>query len=118
MVHLLTVAFVALGGWIILRDPGSVLSWIFGGASLAIGWALRPSLGRLPADAEVLDRSSAEELYELADRVADRIGVRRPRKVAVRDLTTLTGYDRVGVARTPCWWSACPCGWRCRPSSG
>lgn len=101
MVHLLTVAFVALGGWIILRDPGSVLSWIFGGASLAIGWALRPSLGRLPADAEVLDRSSAEELYELADRVADRIGVRRPRKVAVRDLTTLTGYDRVGVARTP-----------------
>ncbi|MEV0993626.1 M48 family metallopeptidase [Nonomuraea sp. NPDC050202] len=101
VVHLLTVAFVVLGGWIILRQPGSVLSWIFGGVSLAVGWALRPRLGRLPADAEVLDRASATELYGVADRVADRVGVERPRKVAVRDLATRTGYDRVGLARTP-----------------
>ncbi|MEV4168976.1 M48 family metallopeptidase [Nonomuraea sp. NPDC049709] len=101
VVHLLTLAFVVLGGWIIIRAPGSILSWLFGAVSLAIGWALRPSLGRLPADAEVLDRASAPELYGAADRVADRVGVKRPRKVAVGDLDPHTHYDRVGLARTP-----------------
>ncbi|WP_155128176.1 M48 family metallopeptidase [[Actinomadura] parvosata] len=101
VVHLLTLAFVALGGWIILREPGSILSWLLGGVSLAIGWALRPRLGRLPADADMLDRAAAPELYAVADRVADRVGVKRPSKVAVRDLATRTGYDRIGVARTP-----------------
>ncbi|WP_344483168.1 hypothetical protein [Nonomuraea monospora] len=101
VVHLLTLAFVALGGWIILRAPGSVWSWLLGGVSLAIGWMLRPRLGRLPADAEVLDRAAAAELYALADRVADRVGVKRPGKVVLLDLARRTGYDRVGLARTP-----------------
>ncbi|MGW4794672.1 hypothetical protein ACWEPC_19915 [Nonomuraea sp. NPDC004297] len=101
LVHLLTLAFVALGAWIIVREPGSTLSWIFGAASLAVGWVLRPDLGRLPADAEVLDRVSAAEVYEVADRVADRVGVRRPKKIAVRDLSVLTRYDHVGVLRVP-----------------
>ncbi|MGW6499841.1 hypothetical protein [Nonomuraea angiospora] len=101
VVHLLTLGFVALGAWTILGHPGSLLAWLFGGASLAIGWALRPRLGGLPADAEVLDRSSASELYGAAERVADRVGVRRPRKVAVMDLDPRTRYDRVGPLRTP-----------------
>nr|SBO94427.1 peptidase M48, Ste24p [Nonomuraea gerenzanensis] len=101
VVHLLTLAFVVLGGWIILRAPGSILSWLLGGVSLAVGWTLRPRLGRLPADAEVLDRAAAPELHALADRVADRAGVKRPSQVAVRDLATRTRYDRVGLARTP-----------------
>ncbi|MEV4571768.1 M48 family metallopeptidase [Nonomuraea jabiensis] len=101
LVHLLTLGFVALGAWVILGHPGSLLAWLFGGASLAIGWALRPRLGGLPADAEVLDRSSASELYGAAERVADRVGVRRPRKVAVMDLDPQTRYDRVGPLRTP-----------------
>lgn len=101
VVHLLTLAFAALGAWLILRAPGSVLSWIFGATGLAIAWALRPRLDRLPADAEVLERSSATELYELADRVADQVGVKRPRKIAVMDLSTETRYDHVGLARTP-----------------
>ncbi|MFI7124048.1 M48 family metallopeptidase [Nonomuraea sp. NPDC050153] len=101
LVHLLTLGFVALGAWLILGHLDSVLAWLFGGASLAIGWALRPRLGGLPADAEVLDRSSASELYGAAERVADRVGVRRPRKVAVMDLAPGTRYDRVGPLRTP-----------------
>ncbi|MET7337796.1 M48 family metallopeptidase [Nonomuraea sp. NPDC005650] len=100
-VHLLTLGFVALGAWLILGQPGSVLTWLLGGTSLAIGWALRPRLGGLPADAEVLDRSSASELYGAAERVADRVGVRRPRKVAVMDLAPGTRYDRMGLLRTP-----------------
>ncbi|WP_433441606.1 M48 family metallopeptidase [Nonomuraea sp. CA-141351] len=101
VVHLLTLGFVALGAWIILGNLGSLVAWLLGGVSLAIGWALRPRLGGLPADAEVLDRSSAPELYGIADRVADRVGVRRPGKVAVRDLAAETRYERVGLPRTP-----------------
>ncbi|MGW0803135.1 hypothetical protein [Nonomuraea sp. NPDC002799] len=101
IVHLLTLAFVALGGWVILTNAGSLLAWLVGGLSLAVGWVLRPRLGRLPADAEVLDRPSAPELYDVAGRVADRIGVKRPRKVAIRDLATETAYDRIGLSRVP-----------------
>ncbi|SDJ14422.1 hypothetical protein [Nonomuraea jiangxiensis] len=101
VVHLLTLAFVVLGGWAILANPGSLLAWLVGGLCLAVGWTLRPRLGRLPADAEVLDRASAPELYAVAERVADRARVRRPAKVAIRDLATETRYDRVGLPRTP-----------------
>ncbi|TDD31617.1 hypothetical protein E1286_44665 [Nonomuraea terrae] len=101
VVHLLTLAFAVLGASAILREPGSFVSWVIGAPLLAIGWALRPRLGRLPADAEVLDRSAAPELYGAAARVADRVGVPPPGKVAVRDLATETRYERVGLARTP-----------------
>ncbi|MFC7587639.1 M48 family metallopeptidase [Nonomuraea antimicrobica] len=101
MVHLLTLGFVALGGWMILRDPGLILSWLVGGVCLALGWALRPRLGRLPAEAEPLDRAEAPELYRVAGHVADRIGMRRPLQVAVSDLATRTTYDRMGLGRTP-----------------
>jgi hypothetical protein len=100
-VHLLTLGFVALGAWAILAHPDSLLAWLLGGVSLGVAWALRPRLGRLPADAEVLGRSSAPELYAVADRVADRIGVTRPRKIAIRDLDPETRYERVGLSRTP-----------------
>jgi hypothetical protein len=62
---------------------------------------LRPRLDTLPADAEVLDRSAAPELYAVADRVADRLGARRPRRIAIRDLATETRYVRTGLTRTP-----------------
>ncbi|NUT11279.1 MAG: hypothetical protein HOQ38_12465 [Nonomuraea sp.] len=101
LVHLLTLAFIALGAWTVLAHLDSLLSWLLGGVSLAVGWALRPRLARLPADAEVLDRSAAKELYALADRVADGARVKRPRKVAVRDLATETVYDHYGLPRTP-----------------
>ncbi|MEV4394729.1 M48 family metallopeptidase [Nonomuraea sp. NPDC049607] len=101
LVHLLTLAFLALGAWVVLTNLGSLVAWLVGGVSLAVGWALRPRLPRLPADAEVLDRAAAGELYALADRVADRARVKRPRKIAVRDLATETVYDHVGLPRTP-----------------
>ncbi|MFI7700820.1 M48 family metallopeptidase [Nonomuraea sp. NPDC049480] len=101
LVHLMTLGFVALGTWTILTHADSLVAWLLGGLSLAIGWVLRPRLGTLPADAEVLGRASAPELYAVADRVADRVGVKRPSRVAIRDLATETWYDRVGLARTP-----------------
>ncbi len=101
VVHALTLAFVVLGGWIIVVNSEFFFAWLIGGGLIAIGWLLRPRLGRVPADAEVLDRSSAPELYGAAERVAGRMGIGRPAKIAVQDLETATTYGRVGPLRTP-----------------
>lgn len=101
VVHALTLAFIVLGGWTIVVNAQFAPAWAIGGLLIAIGWILRPRLGRLPADAEALDPSSARQLYGMADRVADRIGVRRPKKVAVRELVLAAGYSRNGLLRTP-----------------
>ncbi len=101
VVHALTLAFVVLGAWTIVVNSEFAVGWVLGGMLIGIGWLLRPRLGRMPADAEVLDRSSAAELYGTAERVADRMGVRPPRKIAVEDLATGAVYQRVGPFRTP-----------------
>ncbi|GAA2279468.1 hypothetical protein GCM10010149_24170 [Nonomuraea roseoviolacea subsp. roseoviolacea] len=103
LVHLLTVAFVAGGVWMAaVNNADMILGWLVGGLLVAIGVMLRPRLGgRLPADAEVLERGAAGELYSAAERVADRAGVPRPRAVAVRDLDPVSRYLRVGPLRRP-----------------
>ncbi|MER7499937.1 hypothetical protein AB0L05_19585 [Nonomuraea pusilla] len=101
LVHLLTLAFFAVGGWTIVVSGGSLAGWLLGGLAVAVGWVLRPRLGRLPSDADVLDRSAAPSLYALAGRVADRVGVARPLRVAVRDLSLEARYEHLGLLRTP-----------------
>ncbi|WP_049575109.1 hypothetical protein [Nonomuraea sp. SBT364] len=101
LVHALTVAFVVLGGWTIAVNAEFAVAWVLGGLLIGVGWLLRPRLGRLPGDAEVLGRESAGELYGTAERVADRIGVKRPAKVAVRDLAPAASYQKMGLLRTP-----------------
>ncbi len=101
VVHALTLAFVVLGAWTIVVNAEFVFAWLIGGGLIGIGWLLRPRLGRVPADAEALDRSAATELYDTAERVADRMGIARPRKIAVQDLVPAATYERVGPLRTP-----------------
>ncbi|MCK2220616.1 hypothetical protein MF672_043465 [Actinomadura sp. ATCC 31491] len=101
LVHLMTLGFAAVGLWAIAAHAGSLIAWLLGGLSLAVAWVLRPHLPALPADAEVLERAAAPELHALADRVADRVGVRRPRVVALRDLAADAWYGPVGAARRP-----------------
>lgn len=100
-VHALTLAFVVLGVLIVVGSPSLFLSWMLGALLVAIGVLLRPRLGRLPDDAEVLAPSAAPELYGLAARVADEVGVPRPAQVAVLDLSTAAVYLRLGVRRVP-----------------
>ncbi|MBN6057123.1 hypothetical protein JYK22_34690, partial [Nonomuraea sp. RK-328] len=97
------LAFVAGGVWVAaVNNADMILGWLVGGLLVAIGVMLRPRLGgRLPSDAEVLDRRAAGELYGAAERVADRAGVPRPRAVAVRDLDPASRYLRVGPLRRP-----------------
>ncbi|MEV0202299.1 hypothetical protein [Nonomuraea sp. NPDC050691] len=102
LVHALTLAFVVTGVWIAAVNAEMLFGWLVGGVLVALGWMLRPRLGGgLPADAEVLGREAAGELYGLAERVADRAGVPRPREVAVRDLDPVSRLLRVGPLRRP-----------------
>lgn len=101
VVHALTLAFIVLGTWTIVVNAEFVFGWLVGGVLIGVGWLLRPRLPRVPADAEVLGRSEAAELYATAGRVASRMGVRAPELVAVRDLVTETTYMRAGIRRTP-----------------
>lgn len=101
LVHALTFAFIVLGAWTIVAGAEYVLAVLAGGALIGIGWVLRPRLPRLPADAEVLGRAEAAELYGAAGRVASALGVRPPELVAVRDLATETTYRKVGLRRRP-----------------
>ncbi|NRQ39738.1 hypothetical protein HII36_49105 [Nonomuraea sp. NN258] len=101
LVHALTLAFVVLGVWTIVANDGSLVGWLLGGLLIGVGWVLRPRLGALPDDAEPLERDSARELYALAGRVAGKLGVRRPERVAIRDLALETRYQRVGLTRVP-----------------
>ncbi|MFG1944733.1 hypothetical protein [Nonomuraea sp. NPDC048826] len=101
VVHALTLAFIVLGAWTIVVNAEFVFGWLIGGVLIGIGWLLRPRLEHLPADAEVLDRGAAAELYGTAERVAARMGVPPPELVAVRDLATESAYQRVGIRRRP-----------------
>lgn len=99
--HAFTLAFIVLGCVTVVVNAQYLAAWLLGGTLVAIGVLLRPRLGRLPADAEVLARSSAEELYGAATRIAEAVGVKPPATVAIRDLGVGADYDKVGLRRTP-----------------
>ncbi|WP_248964591.1 M48 family metallopeptidase [Sphaerisporangium perillae] len=101
VVHGITLMFIVLGASIIYRSPGFLLAWAVGGLLIAIGALLFPRPRRLPADAEVLARSSAPELYGVARRVAEAVRARPPAAVAVRDLEVASEYVRVGWRLRP-----------------
>lgn len=100
VVHLFTLAFVAVGVALIAAAPGFLPAWLLGLFLVAVGVMLRPRLGRVPPDAEVLPEEQAPFLYGLAARVAAEAGVPRP-LVAVHDLGLGATYERVGLRRRP-----------------
>lgn len=99
VVHGLTLACVAMGCWIIYANSDFPLVWPVGLVLVGIGVLVAPRRRRLPADAEPLSRSSAPELYGVAERVARAMGVEPPATVALRDLTTAGEYLRAGRGR-------------------
>ncbi|WP_459798907.1 M48 family metallopeptidase [Herbidospora sp. RD11066] len=100
VVHLFTLGFVALGVAVIAASPGFFLTWLIGGFLIAVGVMLRPRLGRVSHDADVLPEAQAPFLYALAGRVATEAGVPKP-VVAIHDLGLGATYERVGLRRRP-----------------
>ncbi|GGO64697.1 hypothetical protein GCM10012289_14650 [Nonomuraea cavernae] len=96
VVHAFTLAFIVMGCWIIYVNSDFLFAWMAGLVFVGIGVLLRPRPRRLPADAESVARSSAPELYRVAERVARVVGVEPPATVALRDLTIASEYLRVG----------------------
>ncbi|MER6514124.1 M48 family metallopeptidase [Nonomuraea sp. NPDC001636] len=83
LVHLLPIAFLALGGYLVTRF--TILSVPFGVIALDVAWLLRPRVMRVPGGAETLTRKNAPRLYELIDRIGDEVGAPRT------DLVVLSG---------------------------
>lgn len=98
-VHALTLAFMAVGCWIIWANARLAVFWLIGLLLIGIGVLLLPRARRLPADAEVLGRSAAPELYAAAERVARAMGVEPPETLAVCDLAVATEVLRAGRRR-------------------
>lgn len=96
-VHLLTVAVIALGVWscfLAARYPPLAALAL---ACFAMGYALRPRLGRLPRD-YVLSRQSHPLLFGLLDSISAAAGAPRfDRMVLARGPDAATG--RVGLRR-------------------
>jgi hypothetical protein len=100
-VHGLTLLLILLGAWVVSLNPDFLVTWLLGGLLVSIGVLLFPRPRRLPAGAEVVERSVAPELYGVAERVAAGVGVRAPETVAVEDLSVGAEYVLVGWRRRP-----------------
>ncbi|MFJ8687228.1 M48 family metallopeptidase [Micromonospora wenchangensis] len=98
---LLTVGVLALAGlgcWLLVAYPFPNVAVLPGVALIALAVALRPRLGRLDAEVEVLDRSQTPELHALVAEVAAAIGAPVPQVVGVD--ASLTAYSTsVGLRR-------------------
>ncbi|MFI7418652.1 hypothetical protein [Nonomuraea sp. NPDC049684] len=96
VIHASTLALIALGVRVIYVNPGFLFAWMIGGVLIGVGVLMCPRPPRLPADAEVVERSAAPELHALAERVARAVHVQPPARVAVRDLGMTSEYVRTG----------------------
>jgi Zn-dependent protease with chaperone function len=96
LVHAVTVAVAVLGLWLCLS--GRLLLVLLGVLALAIAVLLRPRLGKLDPEVELLDRDEAPQLYALCDAVAEAIGARPIERIGL-DPDFNAYYAVVGVRR-------------------
>jgi Zn-dependent protease with chaperone function len=106
-VHAVTVAVAVLGIWLCLT--GRLVLVPLGLLALAIVVLLRPRLGKLDPEVELLDRDEAPQLYALCDAVADAIGARHIDQIGL-DPDFNAYYTVVGIRQrrtmvlgTPLW---------------
>ncbi|GAA4100593.1 M48 family metallopeptidase [Nonomuraea soli] len=80
VVHLVTLALLGLGGW--LLSLLNVVSVLLAVVPLGLAWVMLPRPARLP-EGVVLARPKAPELYRLVDEVADALGAPRPHVIVI-----------------------------------
>lgn len=92
LVHLLTAGLLTGGLLLIVLGFETVVQPVVGLVMLALAGSLRPRFARLDPDLPALRRADAPALYELLDRIADTVGVRRLDAVQVgTDFTVRAG---------------------------
>ncbi|MFG2292112.1 M48 family metallopeptidase [Streptomyces sp. NPDC048603] len=77
-VHLLTAGLLLSGVLLIVLGFTTVVRPLLGLPLVIMALVLRPRLRRLDPDLPTLRRADAPALFELLDRIADAVGVRRP----------------------------------------
>jgi len=97
LVHGVTLALLAGGLWLLIDGWGG-LGMVPGLFLLGLAVTLRPRLNRLPADAHVVSRSAAPELYALVDEVAAALGTRSVDVIAL-DSRTNASVTHLGLRR-------------------
>ncbi|MEV0840207.1 M48 family metallopeptidase [Actinocatenispora sera] len=97
-VHAVTVAVAVLGIWLCLT--GRLVLVPLGLLALAIVVLLRPRLGKIDPDVELLDRDEAPQLYALCDAVADAIGARHIAQIGL-DPDFNAYYTVAGIRQRP-----------------
>ncbi|MDX2543996.1 M48 family metalloprotease [Streptomyces sp. WI04-05B] len=115
LVHGVTAVLAGAGIWCVVSGWGGFLM-VPGLFLLALGWALRPRLNRLPKDEDtgvVLRRPDAPELFALIDEIAVASGTRGVDAVAVNAETnaSVQTYGLRGRLLTlglPLWESLTP----------
>ncbi|MEV0176734.1 M48 family metallopeptidase [Streptomyces sp. NPDC050803] len=97
LVHGVTLALLAGGLWLLIGDWGG-FGMVPGLFLLGLAATLRPRLNRLPANAHVVSRGDAPELYALVDEVAEALGTRSV-DVIVLDAQANAAVTHLGVRR-------------------
>ncbi|GLZ43684.1 M48 family metallopeptidase [Actinokineospora sp. NBRC 105648] len=102
VVHLFTLGLVVLAGLLLVNAKAGfpLIPIVAAIALVGLAFLMRPRLGRLHRDAEVVDRETAPELYGLADRVADALGARRVWRIVLSPQYNAS-YEQVGLRRRP-----------------
>ncbi|NNN31612.1 M48 family metalloprotease [Streptomyces sp. S3(2020)] len=97
LVHGVTLALLVGGLWLLIGDWGG-FGMVPGLFLLGLAATLRPRPNRLPADAHVVPRSVAPELYALVDEVAEALGTRSVDTI-VLDAQANASVTHLGVRR-------------------
>ena len=77
------LALAGLGCWLLFAYPFPNVAVVFGVALVGLAVVLRPRVGRLDADLEVLDPRRAPELHALVAEVAAAVGAPVPQVIGV-----------------------------------
>ncbi|WP_405821361.1 M48 family metalloprotease [Streptomyces sp. NBC_01390] len=115
LIHGVTAVLAVAGIWCVVSGWGGFLM-VPGLFLLALGWALRPRLNRLPKDEDngvVLRRPDAPELFALIDEIAVSAGTSGVDAVAVNAETNASVQtyglrDRLLTLGLPLWESLSP----------
>ncbi|MGH9123111.1 MAG: M48 family metalloprotease [Acidimicrobiales bacterium] len=107
----MTVLLIAAAAWLFVEATRVPVIGVLGLLCLALAYAVRPRLGRIPKKAVVLTRESHPRTFELLDRLGHDVGGPAFDRVALtRDINA--GTSRVGVRRTRVLYLGVPL-WNC-----
>ncbi|GAA1295959.1 M48 family metallopeptidase [Planotetraspora silvatica] len=100
-IHALTAAILVAAVVILVNWYDTVQGWLVGGGLAAIALWLRPRTIRPPKHAVTISRTEAPTMFEVADRIAEKVGASPVTTIHLHDLLFRCAHVRIGVRREP-----------------